>query len=125
MKLLMPLIQVMRGTTVVDGHGTMRVTSIGDSTEIGKVAKQSTEQSGEPTPLNIQLTKLANIIGKVGFSVAGIAFVVFFVKDVLLVYDFASFSTFSDWLPALEDTLQYFMMAVTLIVVAVPEKVFL
>jgi plasma-membrane calcium-translocating P-type ATPase len=113
--------QVMRGTTVVDGHGTMRVTSIGDSTEIGKVAKQSTEQSGEPTPLNIQLTKLANIIGKVGFSVAGIAFVVFFVKDVLLVYDFASFSTFSDWLPALEDTLQYFMMAVTLIVVAVPE----
>ena len=43
--------QVMRGTTVVDGHGTMRVTSIGDSTEIGKVAKQSTEQSGEPTPL--------------------------------------------------------------------------
>ena len=113
--------QVMRGTTVVDGHGTMRVTSIGDSTEIGKVAKQSTEQSGEPTPLNIQLTKLANIIGKVGFSVAGIAFVVFFIKDVLLVYNFASFSTFSDWLPALEDTLQYFMMAVTLIVVAVPE----
>ena len=112
---------ILVDNTLWDGHGTMRVTSIGDSTEIGKVAKQSTEQSGEPTPLNIQLTKLANIIGKVGFSVAGIAFVVFFVKDVLLVYDFASFSTFSDWLPALEDTLQYFMMAVTLIVVAVPE----
>ena len=54
--------RVLRGTTVVDGHGTMRVLSVGDDTEIGKVARQSTEQSTEPTPLNIQLTKLANLI---------------------------------------------------------------
>ena len=57
---------VMRGTTVVDGHGTMRVLHVGDATEIGKVARQSTEQNLEPTPLNIQLTKLANLIGKIG-----------------------------------------------------------
>ncbi len=38
-----------------------------------------------------------------------------------MVYDFASFHTFEQWLPALKATLQYFMMAVTLIVVAVPE----
>lgn len=113
--------RVMRGTTVVDGHGTMRVECVGDATEIGKVARQSTEQSTEPTPLNIQLTKLANLIGKIGFSVAGLAFAIFFIKDILLVYDFASFHTFEDWLPALKSTLQYFMMAVTLIVVAVPE----
>lgn len=75
----------------------------------------------QPTPLNIQLTKLANLIGKIGFSVAGLAFLIFFVKDVVLVYDFSSFHTFRDWLPALQATLQYFMMAVTLIVVAVPE----
>lgn len=50
---------VMRGTTVVDGHGTMRVLHVGDATEIGKVARQSTEDNLEPTPLNIQLTKLA------------------------------------------------------------------
>lgn len=113
--------RVLRGTTVVDGHGTMRVDCVGDETEIGKVARQSTEQSTEPTPLNIQLKKLASLIGKIGFSVAGLAFAIFFIKDVLLVYDFASFHTLQDWLPALKSTLQYFMMAVTLIVVAVPE----
>ena len=113
--------RVLRGTTVVDGHGTMRVLSVGDDTEIGKVARQSTEQSTEPTPLNIQLTKLANLIGKIGFSVAGLAFAIFFIKDVILVYPFSTFHTFADWLPALKATLQYFMMAVTLIVVAVPE----
>lgn len=113
--------RILRGTTVVDGHGTMRVEAVGDATEIGKVARQSTEQNTEPTPLNIQLTKLANLIGKIGFSVAGLAFFIFFVKDVVLVYDFSSFHTFRDWLPTLQATLQYFMMAVTLIVVAVPE----
>lgn len=113
--------RILRGTTVVDGHGTMRVEAVGDATEIGKVARQSTEQNTEPTPLNIQLTKLANLIGKIGFSVAGLAFLIFFVKDVVLVYDFSSFHTFRDWLPALQATLQYFMMVVTLIVVAVPE----
>ncbi len=113
--------RVMRGTTVVDGYGVMRVEFVGDATEIGKVARQSTEQTTEPTPLNIQLTKLANLIGKIGFSVAGLAFAIFFIKDVVLVYDFASFHTFEQWLPALKATLQYFMMAVTLIVVAVPE----
>mgnify|MGYP001035480695 FL=1 len=113
--------RILRGTTVVDGHGTMRVEAVGDATEIGKVARQSTEQNTEPTPLNIQLTKLANLIGKIGFSVAGLAFLIFFVKDVVLVYDFSSFHTFRDWLPALQATLQYFVIAGTLIVVAVPE----
>lgn len=76
---------VMRGTTVVDGHGTMRVLRVGDATEIGKVAEQSTQQSTEPTPLNIQLIKLANFVGTIGFSVAILTFLIFFIKDVLLV----------------------------------------
>ena len=113
--------RVLRGTTVVDGHGSMCVDAVGDATEIGKVARQSTEQTTEPTPLNIQLTRLANLIGKIGFTAAGLAFAIFFIKDVLLYYDFSTFHTFNDWLPALKQTLQYFMMAVTLIVVAVPE----
>lgn len=112
---------VMRGTTVVDGHGTMRVLHVGDATEIGKVARQSTEENLEPTPLNIQLTKLANLIGKIGFTVAGLAFLIFFVKDVLLYFDFSSLNGWHEWLPVFERTLKYFMMAVTLIVVAVPE----
>ena len=116
-----PSNHVLRGTTVVDGHGVMKVEAVGDATEIGKVARQSSEQNTEPTPLNIQLTKLANLIGKIGFTVAGLAFAVFFVKDVLLHYDFSSFHTFRDWMPALQATLQYFMMAVTLVLCAVPE----
>ena len=113
--------RVLRGTTVVDGHGVMQVDCVGDATEIGQVARQSTEQSTEQTPLNIQLTRLANLIGKIGFTVAGLAFAIFFIKDVVLHYDFSSFHTFQDWMPALQATLRYFMMAVTLIVVAVPE----
>ena len=116
-----PSNRLMRGTTVVDGRAKMCVDCVGDATEIGKVARQSTEQTFEPTPLNIQLDKLANLISKIGFSVAGMAFAIFFVKDVLLHYPFSTFTTFADWLPALKATLQYFMMAVTLIVVAVPE----
>lgn len=116
-----PSNMVMRGTTVVDGHGTMRVLRVGDNTEIGKVARQSTEQSGEPTPLNIQLTKLANLIGKIGFSVAGATFLIFFLKDVVFYYGFSTLRDWDAWIPVLERTLKYFMMAVTLIVVAVPE----
>lgn len=113
--------RVLRGTTVVDGHGIMQVQLVGDATEIGKVARQSSEQPAEPTPLNRQLDRLANLIGRVGFSVATLAFVILFTKEVLLHYDFSTLHTFSDWLPVLKATLQYFMMAVTLIVVAVPE----
>lgn len=67
------------------------------------------------------MTKLANLIGKIGFTVAGLAFLIFFIKDVVLYFDFGALNGWHDWLPVLERTLKYFMMAVTLIVVAVPE----
>lgn len=113
--------RVMRGTTVVDGHGTMKVLRVGDATEIGKVARQSTEQNLEPTPLNIQLTKLAKLIGKIGFTVAGATFVIFVSKDL---YQYISANEITDWhqyMAIARIVLKYFMMAVTLIVVAVPE----
>lgn len=113
--------QLLRGTTIVDGHCTLLVEQVGDATEIGKVARLSTEQAEEQTPLNLQLTRLANLIGYIGFTIATLAFVFFFVKDVWLVYDFRSLHTLKDWLPVLQASLRYFMMAVTLIVVAVPE----
>ena len=109
---------VMRGTTITDGHGVMRVESIGDKTEIGKVARQATEISEEETPLNKQLKKLANLIGKVGFTIAALTFILFTGKD--LYHYFAENST-TDWLIVTQIVLKYFMMAVTLIVVAVPE----
>ena len=114
---------VMRGTTITDGHGIMRVERVGDATEIGKVARQSTEQSQEQTPLNIQLTKLANLIGKAGFTIAALTFIVFTSKDKDL-YQYLTVTEVTDWHQWLEIArivLKYFMMAVTLIVVAVPE----
>ncbi|MCF2736724.1 calcium-translocating P-type ATPase, PMCA-type [Bacteroides caecigallinarum] len=112
---------VMRGTTVTDGHGTMKVDRVGDATEIGKVARQSTEQSDEKTPLNIQLEKLANLIGKVGFTIAILTFVIFTGKDLYAYFTANSVETWEQWLEVAQIVLKYFMMAVTLIVVAVPE----
>ena len=116
-----PSNEVMRGTTVVDGHGIMKVERVGDSTEIGKVARQATEQSEEETPLNIQLTKLAGFIGKIGFTIATLTFIVFTTKDL---YSYLSVNEITDWhgwMAIARIVLKYFMMAVTLIVVAVPE----
>ena len=112
---------VMRGTTVTDGHGIMKVERVGDATEIGKVARQATEQNQEQTPLNIQLTKLANLIGKAGFTIAALTFIIFTSKDL---YHYLSLNEVNDWHQWMEIArivLKYFMMAVTLVVVAVPE----
>lgn len=115
---------VMRGTTITDGHGIMRVDRVGDATEIGKVARQSTEQSQEQTPLNIQLTKLANLIGKAGFTIAALTFIIFTSKDLysfITSENFIGINDWHSWLEIARIVLKYFMMAVTLIVVAVPE----
>lgn len=116
-----PSDEVMRGTTITDGHGIMRVDRVGDTTEIGKVARQATEQRQEQTPLNIQLSRLASLIGKAGFTIAILTFVIFTSKDL---YEYLSVTAVNDWhqwLDIARIVLKYFMMAVTLIVVAVPE----
>lgn len=112
---------VLRGTTVVDGHGKIVVTQVGDLTEIGKVARQSTEKNTEPTPLNIQLTKLAHLIGRIGFTVAILTFLIFVTKDLYTFFQVNDVNGWEDALPIAQIVLKYFMMAVTLIVVAVPE----
>ena len=112
---------VMRGTTVTDGHGTMVVDRVGDATEIGKVARQATEQNQEQTPLNIQLTRLANLIGKAGFTIATLTFIVFTAKDLYAYFQVNEVQGWEQWLTVANIVLKYFMMAVTLIVVAVPE----
>ncbi len=116
-----PSNSVMRGTTVTDGHGVMCVERVGDATEIGKVARQATEQSQEQTPLNLQLTKLANLIGKVGFTIATLTFVIFTAKDLYAYLNVTAVTDWHQWLEIARIVLKYFMMAVTLIVVAVPE----
>lgn len=77
-----PSNMVLRGTTVIDGHGMGEVVRVGDATEFGKVARQSAEKSQQITPLNRQLDRLAKLIGLVGFSLAVITFLALFIKDV-------------------------------------------
>lgn len=74
----------MRGTKLMDGHGVIEVMEVGDATEFGKVAKKATEMSGEETPLNKQLDKLAKFIGVVGLALAALTFIALFVKDIFL-----------------------------------------
>ena len=116
-----PSNEVMRGTTVTDGHGIMQVNRVGDATEIGKVAQQATEQSEEETPLNIQLSRLAKFIEKVGFTIAGLTFVIFTGKDLYQYLSITDITGWHEWMHMAGIVLKYFMMAVTLIVVAVPE----
>ncbi len=112
-----PKDMLLRSSMVMSGSGLYVVTAVGDETEIGHVARQSTEITGVKTPLNIQLDRLAKLISKVGIGLSAAAFVVFLVHDILT--DELWHTT--DYVSMTEVVLKYFMMAVTLIVMAVPE----
>ena len=107
----------LRSTMVMNGHGRMKVTAVGDKTEIGKVATKSTEITAVKTPLNMQLDRLAKLISKIGSAVAALAFVGFLGHDILTNPLWHS----TEYMKMAEVVLKYFMMAVTLIVMAVPE----
>ncbi len=82
----------MRGTNIMDGHGTIIVRKVGDETEYGKVAEKATELHGEVTPLNKQLARLAKMIGVIGFSLAALTFATLFIKDLFLSSESYSFT---------------------------------
>ena len=105
---------VMRGTTVVDGHGIMIVDQVGDNTGYGKVYEGSQIDNNVQTPLQIQLAGLAKIISKAGYTIAGLTFCGLVIKLFINTPD----------LPLMDmvgEILNIFMIAVTLIVVSVPE----
>ena len=108
---------ILRSTMVMNGRGEFVVTAVGDATEIGKVAKKSTEQTSVETPLHMQLDKLAKKISKVGSVVSVAAFFIFLIHDILTNPAWGG----KDYFYMAEIVLKYFMMAVTLIVMAVPE----
>ena len=108
---------ILRSTMVMNGRGEFVVTAVGDATEIGKVAQKSIEQTSVKTPLYVQLDKLASMISKVGSVVSVAAFVIFLVHDILTNPAWGG----KDYFYMAEIVLDYFMMAVTLIVMAVPE----
>ena len=108
---------ILRSTMVMNGRGEFVVTAVGDATEIGKVAKKSTEQTSVETPLHMQLDKLAKMISKVGSVVSVAAFFIFLIHDILTNPAWGG----KDYFYMAEIVLKYFMMAVTLVVMAVPE----
>ena len=107
---------VMRGTTVVDGHGVMLVEQVGDATGYGKVYEGSQIENDVDTPLQIQLKRLATVISKASYTIAGLTFVTLTTK-LFLSANFPSMSV----MDIMTHLLNYFMVAVTLIVVSVPE----
>lgn len=107
---------VMRGTSVVDGHGVMEVEQVGDATGYGKVYEGSQIESGVETPLQIQLKGLAKVISKAGYTIAAVTFVALTAK-FLLTQPVGGMPV----MDILSHLLNYFMVAVTLIVVSVPE----
>lgn len=105
---------VMRGTTVVDGHGIMVVEQVGDATGYGKVYEGSQIDNHIETPLQMQLKGLAKVISKAGYAIAVVTFLTLTIKLVLSGQDYSVMECFSH-------LLNFFMVAVTLIVVSVPE----
>lgn len=106
--------RVMRGTTVVDGHGVMRVEKVGDATEYGKVNQGAQMDNNLDTPLQIQLKRLASLISKLGYAVAGVTFIALSAKVFMHTDSMGTMDIVSH-------LLHNFMVAVTLIVVSVPE----
>ncbi len=112
-----PEYMLLRSSLVMNGNGRFLVTAVGDHTEIGKVARQATELTAIKTPLNQQLDLLAKLISKVGATVSILAFLAFLLHDILTQPLWHT----TNYLGMAETVLRYFMMAVTLIVMAVPE----
>lgn len=113
--------QLMRGTTLMEGSATARVIAVGDQTEIGKVAREATALTGEKTPLSRQLDRLAAFINKVGYSVAVLAFIIFTSMSLWKYIPTVGVWDMEAYMHVAKVVLHNFMMAVTLIVMAVPE----
>ena len=109
-----PSNHALKGTTVVDGHGIMRALKVGDTTEYGKVYEGSQIDNSIETPLNQQLDKLADLITKASYAIAALIII-----GRLIVW--GGWSVGFDWLAFGGYLLNTVMIAVTVIVVAVPE----
>ena len=109
-----PSNHALKGTTVSDGHGIMQVLQVGDATEYGKVYEGAQIDSSVETPLNKQLDGLADLITKASYAIAALIIV------GRLIWYFVGVEAF-DWVTFGSFLLQTIMIAVTVIVVAVPE----
>lgn len=109
-----PSDHVMRGTRVMEGHGIAEVYAVGDSTENGKVYEAAHIDDGTKTPLTEQLERLGALVTKGSYLIGGAVIVGRVMMYLLGHPDF-------DWLHFIAYFLQTIMIAVTLVVVSVPE----
>lgn len=107
-----PTNMLLRGSTVSEGHGVMKVEAVGDATEYGKVFESAQIDNGVKTPLSMQLDRLGKLISYASYAI-GILIVI----GRMAIYDYTPF----DWLDFSNYFLLTIMLAVTLIVVSVPE----
>ena len=107
---------ICRGTTILDGHCTFRVEKVGDATEYGRVFEGARPDNSVQTPLNRQLDHLAGLITNVSYSIAALVLI----GSIIMYAANGGFFPF-DWAYALSFFLNKIMIAVTVIVVAVPE----
>lgn len=114
-----PSNHIMKGTTVIEGYCTARVFAVGDRTDSGKVFEAAQVEEGDPTPLSRKLNTLARWITTASYVVAALVVVGRVISYFL--FSFGEGSGSFDWLDFITYVLNTFMIAVTLIVVAVPE----
>ena len=109
---------VCRGTSVADGHGIVEVKKVGDATEYGKVFEGVQIDSSVKTPLDEQLHKLAGLITKISYTIAALVIV----GRVILYFTNPVHSLANlDWVLFAGYLLNTAMIAITVVVVAVPE----
>ena len=107
----------MRGTKVMEGHGVMRVFAVGDHTENGKVFEAAQIDDSVKTPLNEQLDGLGALITKISYIFA----ILIVVGRVFMYFVSPAAAGNFEWVEFIAYLLQTLMIAVTLVVVAVPE----
>lgn len=113
-----PSNHVMRGTKVMEGHAVARVFAVGDKTENGKIFEAAQIDSSVRTPLNEQLDGLGGVISKISYAIAAIIIVG---RCLIYLWPILFSGAPFEWVGMATYMLQTVMIAVTLIVVAVPE----
>lgn len=111
---------LLRGSTVLEGNAYAEVVAVGGKTEIGRTAAAASEVTELVTPLQKQLNRLGKLIAVAGSSLSLFLLIVLIVRAILTGELPADFSAYAD-LKVIGTLLGFFMIAITLIVVAVPE----
>lgn len=114
-----PSNEIMKGTTIIEGYCTARVIRVGDATESGKVFESAQMKDDEETPLTQKFDKLAQLITKASYIIGGLIIVGRII--VIFVRGEADLTTTAGIIEFVTYVLQTIMIAVTLIVVSVPE----